>query len=151
MADATSHAGLSYERMIGSDIDVVWRALTAPDDRQQGYHEQLPESTWMPGEPLRFVDSDGTATIEGTIVDVDAPHRLVHTFSYTAAGNASAAASDAPSQVTWNFESDDDGTRVTLQHDGLDAQSATWRSAEDGWEQLLDGLTELFEPVSDED
>ena len=34
---------------------------------------------------------------------------------------------------------------VTLVHDGFDSRNATWRAVEDGWEQILDGLVQLFE------
>jgi uncharacterized protein YndB with AHSA1/START domain len=47
------------------------------------------------------------------------------------------------------MEPDDDGTRVTLVHDEFGSRNATWRSAEDGWEQLLDGLAQLFEDPED--
>lgn len=145
MTDTRTTASHTFERTIPADIEDVWRALTDPDERQQSYYDLVVESTWMPGEPVRWRKADEDEVLmEGTVVDVDAPHRLVHTFEITEAGNAEAAADDA-SRVTWTFESDDDGTNVTLVHDGFTSRNATWRAVEDGWEEMLDGLAGLFD------
>ena len=142
-----AHVQHEYERMITADIEDVWRALTDPDEEQQSYYDNVVESSWMPGEPVRYLDEDGTSMIEGVVVDVDAPHRLVHTFAYTAAASPDAAG-DAPSRVIWTMEPDDEGTRVMLVHDGFESRNATWRAVEDGWDGILDGLVQLFDPES---
>ncbi len=140
----------TYERLVAADIEDVWRALTDPDEVQQYYYENAVESSWMPGEPVRYRNGDGAVTIEGAVVDVDAPHRLVHTFAFTAVGMAGAA-NDESSRVTWTMEPDDEGTRVTLVHDGFTGETVTYRAVEDGWEQILDGLAELFDASPSED
>ena len=137
-----------YDRLVTAEIEDVWRALTDPDETQQFYYDNVVESTWMPGEPVRYRNADELVMIEGTVVDVDAPHRLVHTFSFTEHA-APDAVGDAPSRVTWTMEPDDDGTRSSLVHDGFDSQNATWRMVEDGWDQILDGLAELFDDGED--
>lgn len=144
MSGARAQLQHSYERVVAADIEDVWRALTEPDEVQQNSYEHVVESSWMPGEAVRYLDGDGTVVIEGTVVDVDAPHRLVHTFAFTADGSADAAG-DPPSLVTWTMEPGDDGTRVSLVHDGFEGPTATWRQAEDSWDQVLDGLVELFD------
>lgn len=133
-----------YDRTVQADIEDVWRALTDPDAEQQRYYEHVVESTWMPGEPVRWVDSGSVVMVEGTVLDVDPPHRLVHTFSFTADASPEAAA-DPPSRVTWTMEPDDDGTRVMLVHDGFDSRNATWRAVEESWDEILDGLVQLFD------
>lgn len=144
MSDTKTTIRHVYDRMVAAEIEDVWRALTDPDEVQQFYYDNVVESTWMPGEPVRYLNADGQVMIEGTVVDVDAPHRLVHTFSFTKHAQADAAG-DAPSRVTWTMEPGDEGTRVSLVHDGFDSQNATWRAVEDGWDQILDGLAELFD------
>lgn len=144
MTGARTHLQHAYDRVVAADIEDVWRALTDPDDVQQNSYEYVVESSWMPGETVRYLDADDAVMIEGTVVDVDAPHRLVHTFSFTSAGSSEAAA-DAPSQVTWMMEPEDDGTRVSLVHDGFEGRTATWRQVEERWDQILDGLVELFD------
>ncbi len=144
MTEAKTQLRHDLDRLVTADIEDVWRALTDPDEFQPYYDATAVESSWMPGEPVRFLDEDGELVIEGTVVDVDAPHRLVHTFEFTARGD-SAASGDAPTTVTWSLEPGDDGTHVSLVHDGFTTRTATWRSVEDGWEQVLDGLVDLFD------
>lgn len=145
MADTkTTAARHVYDRTVRAEIEDVWRALTDPDEVQQFYYDNVVESTWMPGEPVRYRNADEQVMIEGTVLDVDAPHRLVHTFTFTEHAQPDAAG-DPPSRVTWTMEPDDDGTRVTLVHDGFESRNATWRAVEDGWDQILDGLVELFD------
>lgn len=144
MTEARTQLRHDLDRLVTADIEDVWRVLTDPDEFQHYYDATGVESSWMPGEPVRFLDEDGEVVIEGTVVDVDAPHRLVHTFAFTERGDA-AASGDAPTTVTWSLEPGDDGTHVALVHDGFTARTATWRSVEDGWEQVLDGLVDLFD------
>lgn len=134
---AASHA---FERELEADIEDVWRALTDPDEAQQHHYEHVVDSTWMPGEPVRYRSGDAVV-IHGTVVDVDPPHRLVHTFAFT----SEEAAGDEASLVTWTLEPDDDGTRVLLVHEGFGSRNASWRAAEEAWEQILDGLAQVFE------
>jgi len=143
MTEAKTQLRHAYERLVSADIEDVWRALTDPDEEQQHSYENVLESSWMPGEPVRFLDGDGDTLIEGTVVDVDAPHRLVHTFAYTERA-VPAAKGDAPSTVTWALEPGDEGTHVSLVHDGFGSQNATWHAAEEGWDQILDGLAGIF-------
>ena len=143
MTEARTQLRQTYVRLVAADIEDVWRALTDPDEVQQ-YADNVVESTWMPGEPLRYRDGDDVVVIEGTVIDVDAPHRLVHTFAYTAHADA-AARGEAPTTVTWSLEPGDEGTHVSIVHDGFVERSATWRNVEDSWEQLLDGLVDLFD------
>ncbi|MEO6867545.1 MAG: SRPBCC domain-containing protein [Gaiellales bacterium] len=150
MSDARAKGQHTWERTINADIEDVWRAFTDPDEQQQGVYDHIAESTWMPGEPVRFLDGDGTCVIEGVITDVDPPHRLVHTFAYTAAGLA-AAKPDASSRVTWMMEPDDDCTHVVLVHDGLNPDGATFGAVEDSWEHVLDGLGQLFDAEDGDD
>lgn len=150
MGETRSQVIHTYDRVVQADIEDVWRALTDPDEAQQSHYDHVVESRWMPGEPVRYLDDEQRPLVEGTVLDVDPPHRLVHTFAYTAAGCAEAAG-DPPSQVTWTMEPDDDGTRVTLVHDGFESRTATWRSADDSWEQMLDGLVQLFDADADDE
>lgn len=145
MTEAKTQLRHDYERLVTADIEDVWRALTDPDDVQQNAYENVVESSWMPGEPVRYLDGDGAVVIEGTVVDVDAPHRLVHTFAFTEHADGGDAKGDAPSTVTWSLEPGDEGTHVTLVHDGFPSRNATWRNVEDGWDQILDGLVGLFD------
>ena len=150
MADTATNARHTFDRTIQADVEDVWRAITDPDEALQFHGDTTVDSSWMPGEPVRYLDDDGSVVIDGVIVDIDAPNRLVHSFAFTEHGPADTAG-DAASQVTWNLEPEDDGTRLTLVHDGFNARTATWRAVEDGWEDILDSLVVRFDNDVDED
>jgi uncharacterized protein YndB with AHSA1/START domain len=151
MTTARTQLRHTWEREVAGEIEDVWRALTDPDEVQQYHEDAAVESSWMPGEPVRFLDEDGEVVVEGVVVDVDAPHRLVHTFAYSGAAPVDpAAAEDPPSRVTWTLEPGDEGTHVSLLHDGFEAATPTYRAVEDRWEQVLDGLVDLFEGAAED-
>ena len=136
---------IEHERTVPAGIEDVWRALTDSDEVEQYYYEHTVECSWMPGAPLSYNGEGGVPMIVGEVLEVDEPGRLVHSFSFTKAADP-AAAGDAPTRVTWQLEGDDDeGTRILLLHDGFTKETATWRSVEDGWETVLDGLVLLFQ------
>lgn len=135
---------LEFERTVPAAIEDVWRALTDSDDVEQYYFDSSVECSWMPGSSLIYSNAEGNAVITGEVLDVDEPNLLVHTFAFTKAGDA-AAAGDKPTKVTWTLDTEDEGTRISLRHEGFAGETATWRSVEDGWEQVLDGLVLLFQ------
>jgi len=135
---------LEFERTVPAAIEDVWRALTDTDDVEQYYFDSSVECSWMPGSPLTYSNADGEAVIVGEVLDVDEPNLLVHTFAFTKVGDKAAAA-DKPTKVTWTLDTEDDGTRISLRHQGFAGETPTWRSVEDGWEQVLDGLVLLFQ------
>lgn len=150
MTGTRTHLRHEFERLVTADIEDVWRAMTDPDDEQQHAYELAVDSTWMPGEPVRYLDADGTEMIVGSVIDVDPPHRLVHTFAYTAAADP-ATVGDRESRVTWALEPSDEGTTISIVHDGFDSQNASWRGAEDSWDQILDVVVDMFDAPGDED
>jgi uncharacterized protein YndB with AHSA1/START domain len=145
---ASTGAGpkLEYERVVEAPVEDVWRALTDTDEVERYFFDAGVECSWMPGSPVTWLGADGEPVIRGEVLDIDEPNRLVHTFAFTAASDAgAAAAADAPTTVTWLLETEDEGTRLSLVHDGFAGETTTWRSVEDGWEQVLDGLVLLFQ------
>lgn len=150
MSGTRTHHRHEYERLVTAEIEDVWRALTDPDDEQQHAYGHVVESSWMPGEPVRYLDTDGTEMIVGSVVDVDPPHRLVHTFAYTAAADP-ATVGDDETRVTWALESSDEGTTISIVHDGFTSQNATWRAVDDSWDQILDVVVDMFDAPSEDD
>jgi uncharacterized protein YndB with AHSA1/START domain len=86
---------------------------------------------------------DGDLQIEGEIVEIDPPRRLVQ--SWHGVWDEGMAA-DAPSRVTWEIEETEPGIcRVTLLHDGLVAGSSTLERVSGGWPYILSGMKTLLE------
>jgi uncharacterized protein YndB with AHSA1/START domain len=80
--------------------------------------------------------------LEGKIVEIDAPHRLVTTFLAT---HDPAAKSDRPSRVTWLIEQRGEACKLTLTHDDFDGETVTYKSVGPGWNPVLSGLKTLLE------
>ena len=130
-----------YEIYIRTTPEKLWQAITDPAFTRQYFHEQTVASTWEPGARYSHRAPDGTVRIEGEIVEIDPPHRLVHTF--TCPGGETR--DDAPSRVTWLIERRGEACLLTLIHDGFDGETATYKSVGKGWNPILSGLKTLLE------
>ncbi|HEX2766137.1 MAG TPA: SRPBCC domain-containing protein [Candidatus Limnocylindria bacterium] len=127
-----------YEVYIAASPERVWEALTQSELTRQYYYGNSVESDWQPGSPIVYRNPDGTESIHCTIVEADAPKRLVHTFSFPETG-------DPPSRVTWTIEPRGAASLLTLVHDEFDGETATFRSVAHGWVPILSGLKTLLE------
>lgn len=101
---------------IDAPIDRVWRELTKQGEICKPMYNcalHVQGGKLTPGARLRYSNASGKNTfIVGEVLEVDPPHRLVHTFRLTM--NA-----DKPSTVVWTLEPRGAGnksTRVTIAH-----------------------------------
>src|SRR5215468_3893748 len=93
-----------------------------PRQVYQVFIRATPERVW---DAIAYGETGGPTTHAGTVLEVDPPRRLVHTFAFTAAGDPEAA-DDPPSRVTWEIEARGAGTcRLTLVHDEFTAETKT--------------------------
>ena len=76
-------------------------------------------------------------TLDGEFTQVDAPHKLVHTWHLGGTPDA------AVTTVTYDLEPHDGGTHVTLRHDGFSSPEAA-NITRVGWESSFTALEELF-------
>lgn len=120
----------------------VWKALTEPELTRRHYFASAVESDWEPGSSLTYRGPNGEPIVEGEILEIEPPRRLVSTF--VPRWDPSVAA-DAPTQVAWEIEPSRHGSRVRLTHSGLQAGSTTHRDAPSGWAQILSSLKALLE------
>jgi uncharacterized protein YndB with AHSA1/START domain/DNA-binding transcriptional ArsR family regulator len=122
--------------------EAIWRALTETDVTVRYYYGNAIESDWRPGSAYRMTLA-GDLQIEGEIVEIDPPRRLVQ--SWHGVWDEGMAA-EAPSRVTWEIEETEPGIcRVTLRHDGLVAGSSTLEQVSGGWPYILSGMKTLLE------
>jgi uncharacterized protein YndB with AHSA1/START domain len=72
-------------------------------------------------------------SVSGTYVEIDPPHRLVHTWE---------APWDGGNVTTVRYQLDptEEGTRVTLSHDGFGDRAASCDGHAEGWEQVLEWM-----------
>jgi len=131
-----------YEIYIRTTPEKLWKAITDPAFTKQYFYEHLVESTWTAGAPYTHRTADGTLRLEGTIIDIQPPHRLVQTF---ASPSMEDMKNDRPSRVTWLIEKRGEACKLTLIHDDFDGETATFKSVGPGWNPVLSGLKTLLE------
>lgn len=96
-------------------------------------------SELLPGSPLRYLSPNGKYVfVRGTILEIEPPRRLVHTYQFT-------ASPDPPSRVTWELEQIGGEVRVTLVHDQFEAANRTYKSVKRGWTSILQSLKRWIE------
>jgi DNA-binding transcriptional ArsR family regulator/uncharacterized protein YndB with AHSA1/START domain len=131
-----------YEAYIRTTPEKLWQAITDPGFTSRYFYGMFVESNWKPGSALAYREDNGRAMLEGQVLDVDAPRRLVHTF---ASMYDESTKGDRPSRVTWEIEPMGDVCKLTLVHDDFDGETATYRSVGSGWNPILSGLKTLLE------
>jgi uncharacterized protein YndB with AHSA1/START domain/DNA-binding transcriptional ArsR family regulator len=131
-----------YELYIRTTPERLWQALTDPEVTQRWYYDTRVASGWQPDEPITYTWTDGTVTIDGHILEADAPHRLVHTFHFT---QDAEQAAEQPSRCTWEIVPLGEACLLRLTHDDFDGETSTYRSVGNGWGPILSSLKSLLE------
>lgn len=131
-----------YQIYIRTTPEKLWQAITDPAMTQQYFYETAVESTWKRGGPLNRRRADGSPVLEGEVLEIDPPRRLVHTFitAYTDPEDR-----DPPSRVTWEIEPMGETCRLTLTHEHYNGESETYKGTLTGWNPVLSGLKTLLE------
>ena len=104
-----------YEIEITTTPERLWQALTDPSDTQQYWYGTLSISDWTVGSRWVSQSPDGEVYLEGEILEIDPPRRLVHTFHVV---HEAEAAAEAPSRVEWEITPLGDRCRLTCVHLG---------------------------------
>src|SRR4051812_7495095 len=89
-----------YEIFINATPERVWDAITKPEFTQRYFYGSSVQSDFTPGSSIEAFSQQGYKATEGQIIEVQPPHRLVHTW-HSVWGEL---ANDAPSRVTWEIE-----------------------------------------------
>jgi uncharacterized protein YndB with AHSA1/START domain len=132
-----------YQVYIRTTPEKLWDAIADPAMTKLYFYETLVESTWKAGGPLNRRRSDGSLVLEGEVLEIDPPRRLVHTFvtAYSAPEDR-----DPPSRVTWEIEAmGAQACRLTLTHEHYAGETETFKGTLTGWNPVLSGLKTLLE------
>ena len=124
----------------GASSEDIWRAITDPELTRSYYYGTDILSDWKVGSEWTSRAGD-ELYLEGTIVEIDPPRKLVQTFHVASAEED--AVNDEFSTVTWDVTPVADGTRVRVIHDNMG--EATRQYTEGGWEHILAGMKTLLE------
>jgi uncharacterized protein YndB with AHSA1/START domain len=136
MANDARRELMLYIRTTPTDL---WQAITDPEKTRLYWYGTLNHSDWMPGSAWTSDDEDGTRYLDGEIIEIDQPHRLVQTF-HISEGDGS---DEPPSKLTWEITPMGDACRLRVIHEGLGPQTLEYVTG--GWEYILSGLKTLLE------
>lgn len=130
-----------FEVYIRATPERLWQAITDPALTAVYYFGSEIESDFRIGSPLRYKQPDGSLDIDGEVLEVDPPRRLVHSFSTRWEAN-----DDPPTTVTWEITPMGSETcLLAVTHGGFATENATYESVRGGWPMILSGLKTLVE------
>ena len=131
-----------YEVYIRTTPEKLWHAITDPAMTKQYFYDSAIQTSFEPGTPLNRVREDGSLLLEGEVLEVDPPRKLVHTFIHK---QPNPADQDPPSKVTWEIVQMGDVCKLTLTHEHYRGESVTYKGSLTGWNPVLSGLKTLLE------
>ncbi|MFC4493273.1 ArsR/SmtB family transcription factor [Streptomyces ovatisporus] len=139
----TDKPSFVYVIYIESTPQKVWEALTDAE-ATAAYWGHSNVSDWQPGSSWehRRTDGTGVADVVGTVVESDAPHRLVTTWADPEAGPA-----QQPSRVTFDIRPYEQIVRLTVTHEDLQDEADRAQAAQ-GWAAVLSNLKTFLETGS---
>jgi uncharacterized protein YndB with AHSA1/START domain len=129
-----------YQVEIATTPERLWQALTDPDDTRRYWYGARSISDWKVGSRWTSESEDGEVYLEGEILEIDPPRRLVHTLHIV---HEPEAAAEAPSRLEFDITPIGDRCRLTVTHTGRGP--ATLEYTTGGWETIFGGLKELLE------
>ncbi len=129
-----------YQVEIATTPERLWQAIVDPEQTRKYYYGALSKSDWKVGSRWTSEGEDGEVYLEGKILEIDPPRRLVHTLRVL---QDPTAAAEAPSRVEYEITQIGDRCRLTLIHTGRGPATIEYTSG--GWETILGGLKELLE------
>ena len=132
-----------YEIEIATTPERIWDAITDPQQTRQYFHGALSKSDWTVGSRWTSESEEGEVYLDGEILEIDPPRRLVHTFRVVWDPTA---ALETPSTVEWQITPVGDKCRLTMTHTGRGP--ATMEYTAGGWNTILNGLKQLLETGS---
>lgn len=134
MSDKPAHV---HEIVIRATPWRVWEALTDPEQTRRYYMGCRIESDFQPGSRYAYVQPNGETMLDGDILEIDPPHRMVMTFRPLWTDDESKR---IYSRVTFTLVAEGDQTRLTMVHDQLDPESGIGG----GWVRIFAALNRYF-------
>ena len=131
-----------YEVYIRATPERVWEAVTSGEMTKRWFHGTTLTGKLVPGASIQYVSEDGSAAVEGEVIEVAPPSRFVHSWRSNWGPEFE---NDRPSRVTWEVTAMGPTTLLRLTHDDFDGETATYQSVTQGWAPILNSLKSLIE------
>lgn len=136
MADQPKHV---FQVYIRCTPERLWETITTPKLSRQFFSERFGPDFHQGADYT--LASDDEIYVQGTILEVDPPRRLVMTWDE----RHESMIDDPVTRVTWEIEPDGDICKLTLTHDDFESETETFRSVGGGWPKVLSSLKSLIE------
>jgi uncharacterized protein YndB with AHSA1/START domain len=130
-----------YEIYIRTTPEKLWNAIVDPSIRAKYNFGARAESDWRVGSRIQLGSPSANGILgDGEVLEVDPPHRLVHTQTALWSDDVKA---EGASRVTWEIEQVQDSCHLTITHDRMrDGANAQLYG---GWPMILSGLKTWLE------
>lgn len=129
-----------YRVMIDAPIERVWSELVnTASPRPFFWNSRWDTPEMAAGNPYRMASNNHkTVAVIGKILEMDPPHRLVHSFRLT-------ALPDPPSTVTYSLKEKDGGTEFSLITERILAGSKSEKSMDRGSKFIVENFKAFVE------
>jgi uncharacterized protein YndB with AHSA1/START domain len=134
-----------YELEISATPSRVWQALVSPDLTEKYYFNTRVDSDWNVGSKISYRDSQGRPAVEGKILEISPPGRLVTTFEPKWLPSEQAGAA---STVVWEISGSGNKSKIKVTHEGLDPNNPATQDIQSAWPPTLDGLKSVLESTN---
>lgn len=140
MADDKPPQDAIFRIVINADIQRVWRELTKTDEAQGAIFNAWLHTTGLrPGGRMQMRTGSGKhVLVVGEILEVDPPHRFVHSHRFT-------QYDDPVCQVAYELKPVAAGVEVTMRVSGMVAGTRTAKSMQQGGDMILKSLKAIAE------
>jgi uncharacterized protein YndB with AHSA1/START domain len=142
--DAVTHSTTySYEIYILAPAEKVWEAITTGEMTEQYYYGSPVESSWEPEAEFAYLTSDRAGRLaEGRVLEATPNQRLALSLQLLYAPDAAA---ESPTNQVWEIQDLGGLSKLTVTHDAMAADSATYREISSGVPFILSALKSLLE------
>jgi uncharacterized protein YndB with AHSA1/START domain len=135
-----------YVTYIRTTPEQLWAALTQPEFTKQYWFGVSMKSEWKAGSGWEMMYDDGRVMDAGSIVEADAPHRLVIKWHNQWKPEFKA---EGYSRCTMELEPAGDAVKLSVIHEMDVANSAFINEGvSNGWPKILSNLKSLLETGS---
>jgi uncharacterized protein YndB with AHSA1/START domain/DNA-binding transcriptional ArsR family regulator len=140
--EAVNNNEFAYETYIKAPQKRVWEALTNAEFTSQYFYATQVDSTWEAGAAVNYRNSSGDVAVEGKVIEVDPPHKLVITWHVLYDETAKA---EEPSRVTFSLQAVNGQTRLRILHDQFPENTVLLDRISEGWPWIVASLKSLLE------